>query len=109
MRALGACLRPGLADEVDRLYALEATHAALVAQLADARLQLTRSTALTGHLRERLIRAERRLEDLDVEEISKARRAALFLGDGFIRITSTGRGRFTTEHVASDRVTIRGH
>ena len=109
LRALADQLRPELAAEIDRLYAIKSAHTATLEHLDDTARRLHTSTTMVGHLRERLVRAERRLEDVNVEEISKARHAALFLGAGYLRITSTGRGRFTTEHVASERVTIHGH
>jgi hypothetical protein len=100
-------LAPDLADEIRRLYEIEDTHEHTLLELAELRRDNHRTAVLNGELRERLVRAERRLEDLPVAAIAEARRAAYLLGEGFVRIRHQSRGRFTGDYLATDRVTVR--
>lgn len=107
LRAVVEFLRPDLADELRRLQALEHVHAEALVQLAAARRDRDHAQTSSGHWHERALKAEHRLVELGVEEISKARRAAFMLGDGFLQITCRGRGRYDTTHIPTDRVTLR--
>lgn len=105
--ALADRLRPDLAAEILRLYGVEHLHTVLERNAQELARRNNELTVIVGELRQRAARAEARLEDLGVEEYSKARRAALFLGDGYLRVTSHGRGHFETEHIPTERVTLR--
>jgi hypothetical protein len=100
-------LAPDLADEIRRLYEIEDTHEHTLLELAELRRDNHRTAVLNGELRERLVRAERRLEDLPLAAITEARRAAYLLGEGFVRIRHHSRGRFTGDYLATERVTVR--
>jgi hypothetical protein len=100
-------LAPDLADEIRRLYEIEDAHAEQLLELAELRRDNHRTAVLNGELRERLVKAERRLEDLPLAAITEARRAAYLLGEGFVRIRHHSRGRFTGDYLATERVTVR--
>lgn len=100
-------LAPDLADEVRRLYAVEAAHEVVLEELVELRRHTRRVTVLNGELRDRLVRADRRLADLPVDAIANARRAAYFLGEGFVRIRHHGRGNYSAEQVPTELVTVR--
>lgn len=107
-----AYLRPELQREIEHLYAANdellerATENSI--EIAELKRQLHATTVRAGDLHQRLASAERRLEDLAVDQIQAARRDALWLGDGFVRITSRGRGNFETNRVPPDRIVVRG-
>lgn len=106
--SMAAHLRPDLDREIWRLYAAERELEDLKREHVDVVRQLHAASVVVGDLRQRLVRAENRLEDLNVDAITKAKHSALFLGVGFVRLTSLGRGRYSTEHIHSDRVIVRG-
>lgn len=100
-------LAPDLADEIRRLYGVEDACEDALEELAELRRDNHRISVLNGELRERVVRAERRLEDLPMAAITEARRAAYLLGEGFVRIRHHSRGRFTGDYLATERVTVR--
>lgn len=100
-------LAEDLAGEIRRLYDLEDTCEQALEEAAALRRDSHRVAVLNGELRERLMRAERRLEDLPVAAITEARRAAYLLGEGFVRIRHHSRGRFTSDYLPTGRVTVR--
>jgi len=108
LNELGDHLRLELHAEIERLYNRDDLLDERDAELQELERRLHASTVLVGDLRQQLVRAERKLEDLQVEEISKARRDALFLGTGFVRIICRGRGQYTTKRVNPDRIALRG-
>lgn len=107
LRGLAERLRPDLAQEIARLYNLEHRHQQERQLLEETHRRLHAATVTVGDLRQRLHAAEGRLAELGVDEILKARRAAVFLGEGYVRLISQGGGRFHTVHVPTERVTIR--
>jgi hypothetical protein len=100
-------LAPDLAAEIRRLYAVEDAYVSALDEAIALRRDNHRAAVLAGELRERLVRAERRLEDLPLAAITEARRAAYLLGEGFVRIRHHSRGRFTGDYLAAERVTVR--
>lgn len=106
LAALTEHLHPDLADEITRLFATEA----VLESAQRDRVELARRnhelTVVNGDLRQRLVRAQARLEQLDADEITTARRAAFFVGTAWLRVTSLGRGQYRTEHIAPERVTV---
>lgn len=100
-------LAADLAAEVHRLYEIEDAHEEALLEMAELRRDNHRVAVLNGLLRERLVKAERRLEDLPTEAIAAARRAAYFLGDGYVRIRHHSRGHYTADCLPSDQVTVR--
>lgn len=107
LAALAEFLDDDLAYEVRRLQELEQQHQALVDEHAETSRQLHTATVMVGELRQRAVRAETRLEDLGADAIVKARAAAHLHGDGFVRVTAQGRGRYTAAHVPTDQVVLR--
>lgn len=101
-------LAPDLAAEIRRLYDVEDAHEATLEEVSELHRHNHRVTILNGELRDRLVRAERRLEDLPVDAIAEARRAAYFFGDGFVRIRHRSRGRYSGDYLPAERVTVRG-
>lgn len=107
LQFLAGELDPSIGKEIWRLYEVEDAHAQLRVEFAAVARSQRETSILAGHLRERLAAAERRLDDLPTDAIAAARRAAYMLGEGFVRVRHS-RGRFSGEHVATDRVTVRG-
>lgn len=101
-------LAPDLAAEIRRLYAVEDAYVVALDEAIALRRDNHRGAVLAGELRERLVRAERRLEELPVAAITEARKAAYFLGEGFVRIRHHSRGSYTGDYLAPERVTVRG-
>lgn len=107
MLALAERLRPDLAEEIHRLYAAYEAMILRGHELEDLGRRHRAATVMAGELRARLTVAERKVEDLNPDEVAKARRSALFLGEGFLQVTSAGGGRYHVEHVATERVSLR--
>lgn len=101
-------LAPDVAAEVRRLYDVEDAHEATLEEISELRRDSHRVAVLNGELRERLVRAERRLEDLPVAAITEARKAAYFLGEGYVRIRHHSRGAYSGDYLPPERVTVRG-
>lgn len=100
-------LAEDLAAEIRRLYDVEDAHEQLREEISNLRRDSHRTAVLNGDLRQRLLSAERRLEQIPAKAIAAAKNSAYWHGEGFIRIHHHSRGNYSAEHVATTRVTVR--
>lgn len=109
--ALAEFLDPDLRLELNLVYqSLDALTAELdtaTAALRETRRLLHDSQVYAGHLADHNAQLKGRLTDYASGEIIKARREAHLVGSSYLKVTSLGSLRYSTEHLAADRVVVR--
>jgi hypothetical protein len=107
LRAMAEFLDSDLALEIYRLYDVDDALEVAKVEISNLRRDLHRATVIAGELRHQVATAAARLAELCPPEIIKARHDAFFKGAGFFKVVSLGRHQYATEHIPTEKVTIR--